>query len=734
MAEQKPHFEIPADRVRTGPIRVRGRSRPVVRPSYSAHGDYLRERAASVRAYAEETEDASAAESLFLQVRTPEILPVSGEKQRLKSAGFKVVALSSVDPSSATVQIAKRDLEALERKVERYATTPANVGKSYMAIIEDFGPVPAEQKLATGLLLAPDDPVDCLLTFYSTLTEAERAAVLFAVRSYLARTGGELGEQRRFSNGVTVLEARLRPSEARAAGAAFTTLKEIVPNRVVFVPDSWRIGRLPPGISVDPPKLSTTVAVIDTGVNGACPTMTGTVAATLPQLPPGAIAPQYDHGTFVGSRIVYGDNLEQQLRSGVLKPECRLIDVPVLGVDDRGNLVNATEAHLASALDDVLQRLPTNARVVNISLGTGTPVVDGHVSLLGQLVDKHARERDLLVVTTAGNVRDPRLLSRFPNSLLSPQCRIDSPGDAVLAMTVGSMAKYEDEGALSRVQEVSPFSRRGPGPFGGFKPDVVAHGGNCFGDGTTNARIATHGLVPDGQAWACDYGTSFAAPLVSAMAATLFDHYPGATAVLIRALLLHFTDTVLAPELNGIPPVHIVGLGEPNVEAARWSRNHAATFIHVGELSQAQFTYLPFHVPACLSEGGSGRLAVKVTVVIDPPVDPDNQPEYCRCRVTLALRKPTDVGHSPVSLSDKMLDTDKWCPVSQCFRQFRRSYGTGEWELQLRLWTRNAPTGFRQRFAAVIEVIDQTGTLPVREDVEREVGVLYRPINVRTAA
>jgi subtilase family protein len=96
---------------------------------------------------------------------------------------------------------------------------------------------------------------------------------------------------------------------------------------------------------------------------------------------------------------------------------------------------------------------------------------------------------------------------------------------------------------LSRRSELSAFSRRGPGPFGGIKPDLVAHGGNCFGDGKTSDRIGAHGLAASGTAWECDFGTSFSAPLVSAMGAQLFDHYGSPHANLVRALLLHFTDT-----------------------------------------------------------------------------------------------------------------------------------------------------------------------------------------------
>lgn len=733
MADKRPHLEIPKDRVTSSPIRVRGRAKPYGRPSYSAHADFLRERAAAIRQYADNTEDAESTETLFLQVRTPAELPAAGEKTRLRSAGLEVIALSQVDPHSATVQLRKRDLPKFEGKVERYASTSKHVGKSYLAVIDDLGPVPASEKIEGEWLEGPDEVEDCLLLFYSTLTERERAEVLFAVRSYMARRGSALGGQRRLSNGVTLVEARLRPSEAREVGTAFSTLRKITPNRVFLLPDSWRISPLPTGIAVDTPMGDTAVAVIDTGVNGACATMAGIVTDRIACLPQGATTPEFDHGTFVGSRIVYGDRLEEALRKGLLQPICPLVDVPVIGKDASGRVAQVHEGHLAAAIDSVLPQLPAHARIVNISLGTNAPSADGSVSLLAQLLDKHAREMDLVVVTTAGNIRDPRLLSAFPRGLRSPATRIDSPGDSLIAVTVGSIAKYVDRGAMSRVREMSAFSRRGPGPFGGIKPDVVAHGGNCFADGTTNARIGTHGLLPDGQAWACDYGTSFAAPLVSGVAAQLTDHYGQPKANLVRALLLHFAEPAVSPAV-GLPAVHLVGLGEPDLECARWSRDHAAAFIHVGELQASRFTYLPFWVPACLAVGGGGALSIKATVVIDPPVSPDNPLEYAKSRVTLALRRPAQVGHSQVGVSRDLIDVDKWSPVNQLARRFHRSYQTGEWQLQLRLWTRDVGSDFRQGFAAIVEVIDETGTLPVRDDAEREGGQHYRTMVVSVAA
>jgi hypothetical protein len=734
MADEKlSHFVVPSELIHSDAIRVRGRNRPFTRPNYSAHGDFLRERAAALREYAAKASDTDATGSLFVQLKTPPDFPVEKERGRLKAAGFEIVALSPMDPSSGTAHIEKRKLQSLERKLETYATTPTHRGRSYLSIIEDVQPVPAAEKLSPELATATDEPVDCLLLFYSTLTDIEQARVLQAVRSFLTRVEAQVGSSRRFSNGVLAVEARLRPSQALLAGEAFTTLRQIKPDHVYYVPDSWRLSPIPPDIEVAAPTGRTAVAVFDTGIDSSCRELAGCIQGVLPFLPSGAVAPSNEHGTFVGSRIAYGDRLMECLRQRRLSPRTPLIDVPVFGLDAHGQLVPVHEGHLAAAVDLVVPKLPDSARVLNLSVGTNTSIVDGQISVVAALLDHHAKQHDVVVVTTAGNIRDSSLLASFPNAHLGDRTRIDSPGDSLHAITVGSIAYQAGPLSLSRPRELSAFSRRGPGPFGGIKPDVVAHGGNCHADGTTTDQSGVHGLLNLGRGWAVDFGTSFAAPLVSSMAAALIDHYERPSANLVKALLLHFTKPALAPSI-AIPQEHLVGRGEPDLDAAMWATPHSATFICTGELAPSRFTYVPFHVPACLAAGTKSRLRVRATVVIDPSVAGDNPMEYCQARLTLALRKPADVGYSRVAGVELGPEPGKWSPVEYLEKSFSRSYSHGRWELQVRLWTRNLPDTYVQPFAAVIQVLDETSAAPVLSEVDATAGREFRHAIVHVAA
>jgi hypothetical protein len=121
-------------------------------------------------------------------------------------------------------------------------------------------------------------------------------------------------------------------------------------------------------------------------------------------------------------------------------------------------------------------------------------------------------------------------------------------------------------------------------------------------------------------------------------------------------------------------------------------------------------------------------------VVIDPPVAADNPMEYCQARLTLALRKPAEVGYSRVAGIELGPEPGKWSPVEYLEKSFSHSYSPGRWELQVRLWTRNLPTTHSQSFAAVIQVLDENGTAPVLEDVGAVAGMDFRPAVVQEAA
>jgi hypothetical protein len=356
-------------------------------------------------------------------------------------------------------------------------------------------------------------------------------------------------------------------------------------------------------------------------------------------------------------------------------------------------------------------------------------VKDGEFSLVAHVLDEQSRARNMLAVVTAGNIRDARQIRTYPHEIQDPYWRIDAPADSLLALTVGSIARYDSNGTLSRPGEVSPFSRRGPGVDGGIKPELVAHGGNCHNDGNPSSRIGVQGIHGSGTYIGWDFGTSFSAPLISRMAAQLFHHYENPSANLVKALLCHFTEPRLTPATI-IDPKYLVGFGEPRIEAAMWASSSSAAFLYSGTIQNNTYKFVPFFVPSAFASNRDAKLGIRITLVLDPPIDSDNPTEYSKSRVSVTMFKATRSGLKEVALEPFPKSDAKWRPLMRLFKTFRRSFASGTWECRLRLWTRNLPDGFRQSLAVVIEVVDESNGVDVWQAIENEAGQTFRTVRV----
>jgi len=605
-----------------------------------------------------------------------------------------------------------------------------------MSVIEDITSVPPEEKIDRTIDLSTQTPTPCLLHIHHALNDREKTAIALAVRNYIGELSTPAATIRPLSTGSMIIDAILTPAEMLEVGREFNAVRHITPNRLFFITDGMALGRVPPNVEVGPVQSDIAVAVCDSGIASSSPFLASAVIRTLVHLPPGATAPELEHGTFVASRVLYGDGLEEGIRLGRLVPACRLVDIQLLGKFPDGTDAPVTEAHLAQALDTALPQLPSTVRVINASFGTNRPIVDGQYSEVANVLDHHARGRDLVVVTTAGNIRDRALIRRYPSDLTHDSWRIDSPGEAALALTVGSIAHFvHPDAVVGTARSHSPFSRRGPGPDGGLKPELVAHGGNFLRtDPPITNRIGTLGLHADGYQVACDVGTSFAAPLVSRDAALIMAHYENATANLTRALLCHFARPALCPAV-GIENIHLVGFGEPDLGACLSPGPHSAAFLHWGTMTPDTFRYIPFFVPASFVSGSAaGTLRVRATIAINPVVNAQSPLEYVQARVSLALRKRQELGFRELNLSDASVETSKWATIKRIEKTFRRGYTSGQWELRMRVWTRDLPEDYTQPYAVVIEVIDDSNSSDVWADIEAEAGAVFRPARRRTAA
>ncbi|MEZ4379062.1 MAG: S8 family peptidase [Gemmatimonadales bacterium] len=729
------HFWIPPDRIQVERFVPPAGGRPIEREDFGAHGRALFAQYQAAREVILQKDDAELTQDVIVQVTTPPDIPVRQEKQRLQSLGFKVLSYSPRAENRASTLIARGSFDQLQQRLHRYAEAPNHPGKSYLAVIEELSDVPAEDKIDPAVLqLGAESPVNCLVTIYAALPTPDKVAIAQALSRRLSAAPRSATRIRSFINDTFALAAWLTADEALDLAARYASIRSIRVNGRAVISKSVLVSALPTGLRVDPAESSIPVVVVDSGIRAAMGPLSGLVVAHRHHLPTGSVCPEFSHGTFVASRLAFGDAIEASLATGLLVPRCPLIDVAVFGVDAAGSILGPDEDDLIDVITKVVQEFRGQTKIFNLSLGLNSPTQDGSFTELAKNLDFLARENDVLFVIAAGNIDSPA--AAHPDHFLHPSARIQPPAESLLSVSVGALARHATAGALAAVGEVSPFSCRGPGADLGQKPELVAHGGNLLATWRTTPRIATYGLAASGTDLAYDVGTSFAAPLVAQVAARLAVEYPSASCNLLKALLCHFAEPASCPSLLGIESRHLAGLGNPELDRALNAGPSSVAYLHEGTLQVNSYLHIPFYIPGTLAENTGRLLTVRATLVYNPPVDPDNSDEYSQARVSCSLYKRVDVGFRQVTVSASEGAVSRpWNPLIYFEKAFRRQYATGDWELRLRLMTRGGlPADFRQHFAVVIEVIDASGSTDVRRDVLAENPQAVKAVVLRAAA
>jgi serine protease AprX len=195
-----------------------------------------------------------------------------------------------------------------------------------------------------------------------------------------------------------------------------------------------------------------------------------------------------------------------------MAPQCKLVSLRVLDENGKGSVSN-----LIAAIAHVQEKNGYGRRLVihgvNMSLGYNFEpewFACGQSPLCVE-VDRLVKS-GVVVVVAAGNTGYGTLKSEIGATSAGMALTINDPGNADLAVTVGST--HRD---MPHVYGVSYFSSKGPTGDGRLKPDLVAPGEKIV-------SCATGNLKRDGaKERECDYvetsGTSMAAPHVSGVIA-----------------------------------------------------------------------------------------------------------------------------------------------------------------------------------------------------------------------
>lgn len=379
------------------------------------------------------------------------------------------------------------------------------------------------------------------------------------------------------------------------------------------------------------------VAVIDGGFNAR---RYGAAEAwrEVPFVPDGVANTK--HGNQVGATAIHGHAWNNNLWLPEL--HCRIGIAQVIPRNDSGHRVNP--ARFISYLDQVIARHP-DTKVWNFSWNEAEAADPIYVSQLGHDLSVLARKHGVLFVISAGNVS---------NTIGD---RIAPPADCEAALVVGGRNHDRD----GRPGEACSDSLPGYGPEYQLAPHV-----------TSFSPLRLLGGV-------IQTGTSFAAPLVSALAAHTFENLRDPSPDLVRALIVNRTDL---PEFD-----RQLGWGTACAENMPWTcAPGTVTLAFRASLKAGQLYYWEdIPIPRELIRNGKFCGHVSLTSVHQPLCSETGGPSYVATRVAAAVQYPNSAGNYTKLVGSKELDDTpelearaeeyKWQPLRRECRDFTKRGG-----------------------------------------------------------
>lgn len=400
-----------------------------------------------------------------------------------------------------------------------------------------------------------------------------------------------------------------------------------------------------------PPGDAPGICVIDSGITSAHPMLRNAMGYS--QAFPNTLGSAFDehgHGTLVAGVALYGD-VKQCVESLSFEPSFYLFGARVL--DEKNHF---DDDHLiVSQMRDAIMYFQReyNCRIFNISIGDPDLVYDdGKPSAWAHILDTLARDLDIIIVVSAGNVpvvgltndAADHLFQSYPHYLLNgdkEDTRIIEPATAANVITVGSLAHSDHSYYISRnpddvdIQPIahidypSPFTRCGPGVNNAIKPDVCEYGGNVLWWGRQHTirhdpglSIMSTNINFRESLFATQIGTSLAAPKVAHLAAKILRNYPNISANLVRALIANaaiIPDAALNLFECEEDLLKVYGYGKPESDRALYSNDNCVTLIAEEKIPLDGIHLYEIPIPEEFQQL-NGTRQISVSLAYDPPV------------------------------------------------------------------------------------------------------------------
>ncbi|MCL4843485.1 MAG: S8 family serine peptidase [Bryobacteraceae bacterium] len=397
----------------------------------------------------------------------------------------------------------------------------------------------------------------------------------------------------------------------------------------------------------DPAHLPT-VGVLDTGVPNDHAIL-GRFRRGQYVAPDSIGQPAGNHGTFVSSRVVFGDPDSADGPPRDYAAGCRYYDVLVAEAPDRihnKSVVPAIQSVVANAPDVRVFNLSFDTRPIELQAATERR----ENLILVQDLDNLIFRDDIIVVVSAGNSpAGEQPDAPYPFHFNDPDWQLGAWARSFNSLTCGSyVAKLYPGGLVSTIGWPSPFTRVGPGMAKSPKPDFSAHGGNGNEAMTHANGLGVWGLSASAN-WEDNSGTSFAAPLLAREAARAFQMLQKVCtsggrpyAITVRAFL---TLTATPPNVQGAAEelaMRALGKGTASHERLSVPRRDSAVLIWQGLLENtSDIARVTVPIPTqWLAQARQPKL--RIVACWDPPVNSAVSGLWATRKVTVHLKANPD--------------------------------------------------------------------------------------------
>ena len=515
---------------------------------------------------------------------------------------------------------------------------------------------------------------------------------------------------------------------------------------------------------------SAPVGVLDDLPAVAHPVFGGHVSVTSPAMDIGRPwNPPAQHGTLVAG-IVLAPELADDLRSGSairVRGEVKSIRVLEPTLHDANQSQFPPEVLPSQLVTASIRKLhaESGVRVFNLSFGYDRDYAASHIGEFSEMIDSLIRELDIVVVVAAGNASiridgsvpsGHHVLDDYPSYLDAPEHGLAQPANAALALTVGGISASDapterfppqlGRRAVAPVGHSSPFSRTGPG-HGRVatrmnKPDLVAPAGNVVVDDTGLVDLRDQGtgvlstaFRSSGPLFQVAHGTSFAAPAVASIAASVLHTYPDASANLVRVLLASAASPPIgsAAAADESKRHNRYGFGIVSAPDAVDSRAQRVTMMYDGVMSVDTVAIHPVPIPRDFALPRSATRTIRIALAFDPPVRRTRQEYTTATMITDAYRAVSledlqerlvrQDASDPHPLFDDRRRLTKFRPPHTAHRESTlqvkdwspRQLDTGDGDVYFVVVTHKTRTWFRERddyqsqtYALAVSLIDES--------------------------